>query len=466
MPPRSTRSNKRSGAGAPPETPAPTPPARSVQPPTSTAVDSLYGFLAKVPSPVTLPSSYSAAQQLAAAPIPTPRNDPYAFLEKVPSLVTLPPSPAAPSSYSQPVQGLQGPQTHSCNERITVSDTLSLSASSSHDSDAIMELSTQPSIVGLPESGKSSEHGVRAQNAELLARRLSRTPPINKIDASRVPEVLEERLKAARRILDIQLEESADFRKELNHSDLSAYGSWAIEYSSLADTCMYFKYPPINTAPLPTHAVVPTARPPQAAPPQHPPVSSGIDPFAFMAIVPSRVQIPQAATVSTALSPFPSLSQLATLPSHMAAGDSTISFLANVPSPTLSVDADSMFNESQDDIDRITASDSSLPDSDIQEISTPEDVLTFPESSIAASYAQRSRTVEVLSRHLSRAPPVNQINAHPVPLTLEERLHEAEVVIDQALGNLETFRSDLSDCNDILLRHTLVLSSVKEYLYP
>jgi hypothetical protein len=108
MPPRSTRSNKHSGAGAPPETPAPTPPARSVQPPTLTAVDSLYGFLAKVPSPVTLPSSYSAAQQLAAAPIPTPRDDPYAFLEKVPSLVTLPPSPAAPSSYSQPVQGLQG----------------------------------------------------------------------------------------------------------------------------------------------------------------------------------------------------------------------------------------------------------------------------------------------------------------------------------------------------------------------
>jgi hypothetical protein len=50
----------------------------------------------------------------------------------------------------------------------------------------------------------------------LLAHRLSRTPPINKIDASHVPEVLEERLKAARRILDIQLEELADFRKELN----------------------------------------------------------------------------------------------------------------------------------------------------------------------------------------------------------------------------------------------------------
>ncbi|KAN0128966.1 hypothetical protein V8E53_013228 [Lactarius tabidus] len=401
MPPRSTRSNKCSGAGAPPETPAPTPPACSVQLPTSTAVDSLYGFLAKVPSPVTLPSSYSAAQQLVAAPIPTPRDDPYAFLEKVPSLVTLPPSPAAPSSYSQPVQGLQGPQTHSCDERITVSDLLSLSASSSHDSDAIMELSTQPSIVSLPESSKSSEHGVCAQNAKLLACRLSHTPPINKIDASRVPKVLEERLKAARCILDIQLEELADFRKELNHlNDQALQHMIVIENVAL---------------------------------PQHPPVSSGIDPFAFMAIVPSRVQIPQgerstqvtcsAATVSTALSPFPSLSQLATLPLHMAAGDSAISFLANVPSPTLSVDTDSMFNESQDDIDRITVSDSSLPDSDIQEISTPEDVLTFPESSIAAAYAQRSRTVEVLLCHLSRAPPVNQINAHPVPLTLEERLH-------------------------------------------
>jgi hypothetical protein len=93
-----------------------------------------------------------------------------------------------------------------------------------------------------------------------------------------------------------------------------------------------------------THSVVvPTAHPPQAAPLQHPPVSGGIDPFAFVAIVPSQVQIPQgerstpvtctAATVSIAPSPFPSLSQLATLPLHMATGDSAISFLANVPSP-------------------------------------------------------------------------------------------------------------------------------------
>jgi hypothetical protein len=50
----------------------------------------------------------------------------------------------------------------------------------------------------------------------LLAHRLSCTPPISKINASHVPKVLEERLKAALCILDIQLEELADFRKELN----------------------------------------------------------------------------------------------------------------------------------------------------------------------------------------------------------------------------------------------------------
>jgi hypothetical protein len=50
----------------------------------------------------------------------------------------------------------------------------------------------------------------------LLARRLSRTPPINQINARRVPIGLEERLNAAREIIDIQLDELADFRKELS----------------------------------------------------------------------------------------------------------------------------------------------------------------------------------------------------------------------------------------------------------
>jgi hypothetical protein len=100
MPPRSTRSKKCAGADAPPEIPAPTPPACLVPP--STAGDPLYGFLAKVLSPVTLPLSYyisaktgapSPAAQLVAVRTPMPRDDPYAFLEKVPSLVTLPQLP-------------------------------------------------------------------------------------------------------------------------------------------------------------------------------------------------------------------------------------------------------------------------------------------------------------------------------------------------------------------------------------
>jgi hypothetical protein len=50
----------------------------------------------------------------------------------------------------------------------------------------------------------------------LLAHRLSHTPPINQINARHVPIGLEERLNAAREIMDIQLDELADFRKELS----------------------------------------------------------------------------------------------------------------------------------------------------------------------------------------------------------------------------------------------------------
>ncbi|KAN0131091.1 hypothetical protein V8E53_011092 [Lactarius tabidus] len=332
MPPRSTRSRKRAGADAPPEIPAPTPPACSVPPPTSTAGDPLYGFLAKVPTPVTLPSLYSIsartgapspAAQPVAARTPTPRDDPYAFLEKVPSLVTLPqpppshhgegytmptrtassrsgpavsPAPLASPACSNPAFGLTAAvpsttPTRDESERITVSDPLS--PSPSRDSDIVMELSAQPSVISLPESGNTGEHDLRARNAALLAR-------------------LEERLNAAQEIIDIQLDELADFRKEL---------------SRLNDQALQ-------------HIIV----------------------------------------------------------------------LANP----------------QDEIDRITVSDSSLPVY-IQEISTPEDVLTFPKSGVTAVYAQ--------------------VDAHTVSLTLDEWLHKAEDVIAQALDNLETF-------------------SVKEYLHP
>jgi hypothetical protein len=41
-------------------------------------------------------------------------------------------------------------------------------------------------------------------------------PPINQISSSHIPAMLEERLKAAWDIIDNQLEEMADFRRDLN----------------------------------------------------------------------------------------------------------------------------------------------------------------------------------------------------------------------------------------------------------
>jgi hypothetical protein len=92
--------------------------------------------------------------------------------------------------------------------------------------------------------------------------------------------------------------------------------------------------------------VVPTAHPTQEAVLLSPSAASCNNCFAFMAIVPSQVQIPpspqgersttvtRSATTAPVTTPaLPSLSQLATFPSHMAAEDSTISFMANVPSP-------------------------------------------------------------------------------------------------------------------------------------
>jgi uncharacterized protein YjiS (DUF1127 family) len=41
-------------------------------------------------------------------------------------------------------------------------------------------------------------------------------PPINQISSSHIPVMLEERLNAAWDIIDNQLEEMADFRRDLN----------------------------------------------------------------------------------------------------------------------------------------------------------------------------------------------------------------------------------------------------------
>ncbi|KAN0138612.1 hypothetical protein V8E53_003600 [Lactarius tabidus] len=587
MPPKSTRSRKRSGAGAPPAPPAPILPTQSAAQLPPGAEDTLFGFLAKVPSPVSLPSSHmprapaagsgapSPIAQAAAAPKPMPRDNPYAFLEKVPSLVTMPPlqrgqgsttatgaitthssaaasrdnpyaflekvpspvtmpplqrsqgsttatgavsthsgaaaspvlrvqnqtAPPGSSFGGIPTSDLRSVQTPSGNtlvfnegtteapqspptdeiESFTASDPPS--PSPSHESDVIMGLSAQGSVIGLPEGGDAAERDTHARNAQLLVHRLSRTPPINQISSSRIPVMLEERLNAARDIIDNQLEEMADFRRDLNRLNdralqhvIGLYNVYLI-YPPLTVCCSEnmppktttFRMcsgghtpaahcPPTKTAGLPTDTVVPTAHPTQEAALPSSSAASCNNCFAFMAIVPSRVRIPpspqgegsttvtRSATTAPVTTPaLPSLSQLATLPSHMAAEDSTISFMANVPSPvtlppTLSIDTASIFNKPQDDIDRITVSDSSPPDSDDQEISPPEDVFAFLESGIAAAYSQRSQTVAALAGHLSRAPLVSHIDSRcPALLTLEERLHEAQDVIHQALEDLETF---------------------------
>ncbi|KAN0127803.1 hypothetical protein V8E53_014359 [Lactarius tabidus] len=309
-------------------------------------------------------------------------------------------------------------------ESFTASDPPS--PSPSHESDVIMDLSAQGSVIGLPEGSKATERDTRARNAQLLVHRLSHTPPINQISSSCIPVMLEERLNAAWDIIDNQLEEMADFRRDLNH---------------LNDQALQHVIGLYNEAVL-----------------LSPSAASCNNCFAFMAIVPSQVQIPpspqgersttvtRSATTAPVTTPaLPSLSQLAMLPSHMAAEDSTISFMANVPSPvtlppTISIDTASIFNKPQDDIDRITVSDLSPPDSDDQEISPPEDVFAFLESSIAAAYSQHSQTVAALAGHLSCAPLVSHIDSQrPALLTLEERLHEAQDVIHQALEDLETF---------------------------
>ncbi|KAN0131096.1 hypothetical protein V8E53_011097 [Lactarius tabidus] len=505
----------------------------------------------------------SPIAQAAAAPKPTPRDNPYAFLEKVPSPVTMPPlqhsqgsttATGAVSTHSgaaaspvlrvqnqtappgssfggiptsdlrsvQVSQGTPSGNTLVFNERTTeapqsppTDEIESFTASDppspspSHESDVIMGLSAQGSVIGLPEGGDAAERDMRAQNAQLLVHQLSRAPPINQISSSCIPVMLEERLNAAQDIIDNQLEEMADFRRDLNRLNdwalqhvIGLYNVYLI-YPPLTVCCSEnmppktttFRmrsgghtpaahHPPTKTVGLPTDTVVPTAHPTQEAALPSPSAASCNNRFAFMEIMPSRVRIPPSpqgegsttvtcsATTAPVTTPaLPSLSQLATLPSHMAAEDSTISFMANVTSPvtlppTLSIDTASIFNKPQDDIDRITVSDSSPPDSDDQEISPPEDVFAFLESGIAAAYSQRSQTVAALAGHLSRAPLVSHIDSwRPALLTLEERLHEAQDVIHQALEDLETFRSDLADCNDILFRHVLVLHSIEGFLY-
>lgn len=80
-------------------------------------------------------------------------------------------------------------------------------------------------------------------------------------------------------------------------------------------------------------------------------------------------------------------------------------------------------------------------------------------------YFQHPQTVRPLASNVSHTPSANLANAHPASLNLEERLHHAQAMIHQELEDLETLRTDMNECNDILLRHVLVLRSVRNFLH-
>jgi hypothetical protein len=48
-----------------------------------------------------------------------------------------------------------------------------------------------------------------------------------------------------------------------------------------------------------------------------------------------------------------------------------------------------------------------------------------------------------------------------VPVNLEDRLREAQELVDQELNDLERLRADLNRYNDILLNHMLILRNVR-----
>ena len=76
-------------------------------------------------------------------------------------------------------------------------------------------------------------------------------------------------------------------------------------------------------------------------------------------------------------------------------------------------------------------------------------------------HLQHSRTAELLAQRLSCEPSATQLDAGQVPLSLEDRLREAQDLIDQELDDLAVVRSDLNHFNDLILQHVLVLRNMR-----
>ncbi|KAN0134088.1 hypothetical protein V8E53_008093 [Lactarius tabidus] len=109
----------------------------------------------------------------------------------------------------------------------------------------------------------------------------------------------------------------------------------------------------------------------------------------------------------------------------------------------------------EDDIERITVSDSSSDPEDV-DVNVPDDA-SLPEShGISAAGGEPSRHVQLLAHRPSWAG-----GAPHVPVNLEDRLREAQELVDQELNDLERLRANLNRYNDILLNHMLILRNVR-----
>ncbi|KAN0131147.1 hypothetical protein V8E53_011039 [Lactarius tabidus] len=116
-------------------------------------------------------------------------------------------------------------------------------------------------------------------------------------------------------------------------------------------------------------------------------------------------------------------------------------------------------SEPQDNVESITASDSSS-DSEDADVRIP-DVVSLPGSSASATGGERSRTTQLLEQRLPPTPALNQSDARCIPMSLEDRLCNAQELVEQGLEDIAILRADLNHFNDVLLQHILVLCNVR-----
>jgi hypothetical protein len=69
--------------------------------------------------------------------------------------------------------------------------------------------------------------------------------------------------------------------------------------------------------------------------------------------------------------------------------------------------------------------------------------------------------MQLLEQHLPPTPALNQSDACCIPMSLEDRLRDAQELVEQGLEDIAILRADLNHFNDVLLQHILVLCNVR-----